>query len=108
MKTQRCEAQRSDQSRQLLYFLGKETINLFRIYRRKGFELGGVNLCRSNKICLYSLLGPELPISGNKGTFFLPGIRRVPSHRNSFPAFGETKEVRMSLCLLFLKNFNSQ
>jgi len=41
--SQRYETQRSDQSRKLLYLLGKETINFFRIDKTEGFGLGFVN-----------------------------------------------------------------
>ena len=61
-----------------LYLLDKETINLWRIDKTKELGLGVINCWRSNTVCVYSVLSPRFPISGDKGAFCPPGTGKVP------------------------------
>lgn len=54
-----------------LYFLDKETINVWRIDKTERFGLGVVKWW-SNKVYLYGLLGPKFPVPGDKDAFYPP------------------------------------
>lgn len=71
----RMKTPRRDQSRKLLYLFDKETIHLWRTDKAEGFGLQGGKWW-SNMVCLYSLLGPKFPVTGDKDV--PPGTGRVP------------------------------
>lgn len=35
-------------------------------------------MVQSNRICLYSLLGPKFPVSGDRDAYYPPGTGRIP------------------------------
>ena len=50
---------------------------------------------KRSQVCLYSLLGPKFPVSGDKDAFYPSGTGRVLFHMGDlFPAFRVTKEVQ--------------
>lgn len=81
-----------------------------RIDKTKGFMLEVIQWGRSNKVCLYSLLGPDFPVSVYKEVFLPPGTGRAPITWDShFLLSGGQRRVRVFFLhqLFFLSNFNS-
>ena len=65
--------QRSDQSRQLLYLLDKETINLGGMDQAEKFRLGQKISEDVNRL-VYTASQPHVPISGDKGVPPFSGV----------------------------------